>query len=95
MTDVAPTEAYGSLVEPTVFEIQRRLPGPIERVWSYLVDSDKRQRWLAAGDMGTVPGGSFELVWRNDELTDPPGPRPDSHGAESRLGCTLIAQEAP
>lgn len=95
MTDVATRESYGSLVEPTIFEIQRRLPGPIERVWSYLVDSDKRRRWLASGDMGAEPGGSFELVWRNDELTDPPGPRPETHGAENRLVCTLIEKQAP
>ena len=53
-------------------KIQRILPGPIERVWAYLTDSDLRRRWLAAGPMEMKVGAPFELVWRNDELSDPP-----------------------
>ena len=30
-------------------------------------------------------GAPFEFVWRNDELTDPPGERPESMGAEHRM----------
>jgi uncharacterized protein YndB with AHSA1/START domain len=44
--------------------MQRRLPGPIERVWAYLFDSDLRRLWLASGAMTLQPGASFELVWR-------------------------------
>ena len=65
-------DAYGALIEPTTLKIQRLLPGPIERVWAYLTDSDLRRQWLAAGEMEMKVGAPFELVWRNDELTDPP-----------------------
>ena len=34
------TDAYGELIEPATRTLQRLLPGPIERVWSYLTDSD-------------------------------------------------------
>ena len=44
-------DAYGALIEPTTLKIQRLLPGPIERIWAYLTDSDLRRKWLAAGAM--------------------------------------------
>ena len=36
-------DAYGELVEPTTLRIQRLLPGPVERIWAYLVDGEKRR----------------------------------------------------
>lgn len=42
---------YGMIIEPGTLRIQRLLPGPIERVWAYLTESDKRATWLAAGAM--------------------------------------------
>ena len=89
MTDGTAPDAYGVLTEPTTLTIQRLLPGPIERVWAYLTESDLRRKWLAAGDMEMAVGAPFELVWRNDELTDPPGERPpgfsDEHSMQSRI----------
>ena len=78
-------EAYGALIEPATLKIQRLLPGPIERIWAYLTDSELRRQWLAAGEMEMTVGTPFELVWRNNELTDPPSaaagrlPRRASH----------------
>lgn len=40
---------YGEVVEPGTVRIERLLPGPIERVWAYLTDVDKRATWLAGG----------------------------------------------
>ena len=68
-------DRYGALVEPATVRIQRLLPGGVERVWAFLTESDLRRRWLAAGEMRLEAGAPFELVWRNDELTDPPGDR--------------------
>ena len=49
MNERATASAYGELIEPTTLKIQRLLPGPIERIWAYLTDSDLRRKWLAAG----------------------------------------------
>ena len=49
MTDAATLSAHGELLEPMTVRIERMLPGPIERVWSYLTDSEMRGRWLATG----------------------------------------------
>ena len=61
MNDAATLDAYGTLTEPTTLKIQRLLPGPIERVWAYLTESDLRRQWLAAGEMEMKVGATFEL----------------------------------
>ncbi|HEX5183771.1 MAG TPA: SRPBCC family protein [Allosphingosinicella sp.] len=94
MTRLAPTP-FGELMEPTTLRIQRLLPGPIERVWAYLTDSDLRAQWLAAGAMEPKVGAPFELVWRNDRLTDPPGERPEGFGAEHRMQSRILEIEPP
>lgn len=95
MTDLAPLDAYGKLTEPATLKIQRLLPGPIERVWAYLTESDLRRQWLAAGEMEMKLGAPFEFVWRNDELTNPPGQRPPGFAAEHRMQSHIIELDPP
>jgi uncharacterized protein YndB with AHSA1/START domain len=95
MNKSAATDSYGTLIEPTTLKIQRLLPGPIERVWAYLTESDLRRQWLASGAMEMKAGTEFELVWRNDELTDPPGKRPPGFGAENRQQCRMTELDPP
>jgi uncharacterized protein YndB with AHSA1/START domain len=40
-------------------------------------------------------GASFELVWRNDELTDPPGQRPAGFGDEHRMQSRITELDPP
>ena len=89
----AAADAYGRLIEPTTLTIQRVLPGPAERVWNYLVDSDKRRQWLAAGEMEQRVGAPLTLTWRNDELTDPPGRRPEGFSEEHSMESEITALE--
>lgn len=95
MTEANSHDDYGMLTAPDTLRIQRLLPGPIERVWAYLIDSDLRRRWLAAGDMEPKVGAPVELVWRNDELTDPPGQRPTdaTGGGENRMQSQVLELE--
>ncbi|MBL8837602.1 MAG: SRPBCC family protein [Alphaproteobacteria bacterium] len=95
MTDLATLDAYGVLTEPATLTIQRLLPGPIERVWAYLTDGDLRRKWLAAGAMELEVGAPFELVWRNDELTDPPGARPQGFSEEHRMQSRITEIDPP
>lgn len=95
MTDIMTRSAYGELIEPATLKIERRLPGPIERVWSYLTDGDLRKQWLAAGDMELKAGAGFTFTWRNDELTDPPGQRPDGFGEEHSLDSQITEVDPP
>ena len=91
----ADASAYGALTGPATLTISRLLPGPIERVWAYLTQSDLRRQWLASGEMQSEAGSGFELVWRNSELTDPPGQRPDGFGEEHRMPGNIIACDPP
>ncbi|WP_116133763.1 SRPBCC family protein [Tropicimonas sp. IMCC34043] len=95
MTDTETIDAYGTLSAPDTLTIRRILPGPVERVWSYLTESDLRRKWLAAGDMDMTVGAPFELVWRNNELTDPPGKRPDGLTGEHRMESRITTLEPP
>jgi len=88
-------DAYGVLSEPNTLTLQRLLPGPIERVWAYLTDGELRRQWLAAGDMELRIGAPFEFVWRNDELTDPTGRKPDGFGEEHRMQSTITELDPP
>lgn len=94
--NIATPEAdYGVVSAPRTVHLQRLLPGPIERIWSYLTESELRRQWLAAGDMQLEEGAPFELVWRNDELTDPPGPRPEGFGEEHRMQSRITELDPP
>ncbi|TPE53310.1 SRPBCC family protein [Amaricoccus solimangrovi] len=93
--DMVPVDAYGALTGPMTLTIQRILPGPVERIWDYLTDGALRARWLAAGEMEPRVGGAAEFIWRNDELTDPPGAKPQGFGAEHRMKATVTEYDPP
>jgi len=95
MSDGMTPDAYGHLTEPTTLTIRRLLPGSVERVWAYLTQSDLRRKWLAAGNMEMAPGTPFTFVWRNDELTNPPGERPADFSPEHSLDCGITAVDPP
>jgi uncharacterized protein YndB with AHSA1/START domain len=93
MNALATLDTYGRLTEPATLVIQRVLPGPAERVWEYLTRSDLRRQWLAAGEMEQRVGAPVHLTWRNDELTDPPGRRPEGFGEEHSMDSEVTALE--
>lgn len=95
MTTIPKMLMYGELSEPATLTIKRLLPGPIDRVWTYLTQSELRRKWLAAGDMDMREGAEFELVWHNDDLTDPPGTRPEGFGAEHRMASRITELDPP
>ena len=57
-----------TLVEPGTVKLERLLPGPVERVWAYITESDKRARWLAAGEFDLRIGGKVRLEFDNSKL---------------------------
>lgn len=70
---------YGAPVAPDTFRIERLLPGPIERVWAYLTESDKRAQWLAAGDTELRDGGRIEFHFHHADLTPHTEITPDKY----------------
>ena len=58
-----------TLVEPGTVRLERLLPGPLERVWAYITESDKRAKWLAAGEFELRLGGKARLEFDNSSLS--------------------------
>ncbi len=95
MNDTTSPSTYGVITEPATVRLQRMLPGPIERVWAYLTESELRGKWLASGDMDLRIGGKVELIWRNDELTGRHEERPAGFKEEFRQESLVTRLEAP
>jgi uncharacterized protein YndB with AHSA1/START domain len=95
MTDFTTIDAYGVLTEADTLIIQRVLPGPVERIWAYLTDSDLRRQWLASGEMPMTVGAPFELEWHNDELSQPAGDRPDGMPEKHQMPSHIVAADPP
>jgi uncharacterized protein YndB with AHSA1/START domain len=95
MTDTAITSAFGEVIEPATVRLERMLPGPLERVWAYLTESDLRGQWLATGDMELRVGGKVDLTWRNDELTGRSEGRPEGVPALHQQESTVIRVDPP
>jgi uncharacterized protein YndB with AHSA1/START domain len=68
-TQAATNRQYGEPVEPGVVRLVRLLPGPIERVWEYLTDSEKRSTWFTSGSIELRAGGKVELLFRHSRIT--------------------------
>ncbi len=47
-------------------QIERTLPGPLERVWNYLTKAEHLRTWLADGDVPLEVGGQVALSQQHD-----------------------------
>jgi uncharacterized protein YndB with AHSA1/START domain len=92
------TAEYGVITEAGAIRFERLLPGPIERVWDYVVDPEKRRLWLADGPMDLRPDGDMELIWRNSELARPDETVPEKFAGfdqEHRMKGKVLQVEPP
>ncbi len=78
---------FGVVPEARTLRIRRVLPGPIERVWAFLTELDKRAKWLAAGPMELRAGGRVELTFRNSDLSPHREPIPEEYRASE---CSIV-----
>ncbi len=70
---------YGMAPEAGTVRLERVLPGPIERVWAYLTESEKRGKWFASGPMELRAGGPLEFHFHNSDLTPHREPTPERY----------------
>ncbi|SCW34986.1 SRPBCC family protein [Ancylobacter rudongensis] len=86
---------YATRQAADTLRFERLLPGPIERVWAYLTEPEKRRLWLADGPMHLAPGGTVDLIFRNGELggDEPPPERFACHSGEIHNKGVMIACE--
>src|SRR5215472_11665571 len=89
---------YGVATGPDTIRFERLLPGPIERVWAYLTESDKRAKWMASGPMDLRVGGHVQLMFRHADLTSHPEPTPErfkKYGEAPTLSGHITACDPP
>ncbi|MBP7140672.1 MAG: SRPBCC domain-containing protein [Opitutaceae bacterium] len=55
----------------------RLLPGPIERVWDFIIDPEKRARWFCGGLLEPKPGGRFVFAMQHKNLAPDETPPPE------------------
>ena len=89
---------YAEVLARDTVRIERTLPGPIERVWAYLTEPDKRAQWFAGGPMELKAGGKAELKFHNNKLTpgdDKPTGKFEKYGGEFAMKSRVTACEPP
>ncbi|EJM99589.1 SRPBCC family protein [Phyllobacterium sp. YR531] len=74
MNEYSGNDSLGTVTAPRTVRIERLLPGPAERIWAYLTESDKRRRWLAKGPIADFVGGDVRLIFHHSELSQEPAP---------------------
>jgi len=77
------SEEYGTSPEPGTVRIERYLPGPVERIWAYLTEGEKRGKWLATGEMELRVGGRVEHHFLHADLSPEKVPPPKYAAAEA------------
>ena len=70
-------DQFGEFTGPAEIRLVRTLPGPIERVWDYLTDPEKRARWFAGGPMEQRVGGKVRLEFRHSCIAPNETPPPE------------------
>lgn len=63
-------KTFGKFASSREVKFERLLPGPIETVWEYLTDSEKRGLWLASGPMEAKVGGKLTLNFLHSDLSE-------------------------
>lgn len=72
-------EKLGEIIAPGTIRFERSLPGTVEKVWSYLTESEKRGKWLAKGEMELFEGGQVHLHFLHQELSPAPDTIPEKY----------------
>jgi len=92
-------DSFGQLVDPHTVVFERLLPGPIERVFAFLWEEDKRRLWFTSGAMPTTPGESFTQHWKHSDYSPNKSVPPDRMKEVDEKGHfstnTLLAYEPP
>ncbi len=82
MKPIAPIDNHALAEFPSPGEVRlvRLLPGPIERVWDFITDPEKRARWFCGGALEQKPGGKFVFAMHHKNLA--PGETPPAEYAK-------------
>jgi len=91
-------DQLGQFTGPGEVRIVRTLPGPIERIWEYLTDPEKRARWFAGGPMEPKKGGKMELFFHHKNIAPDETPPEDHKNVQDpgfKMAATVLRWEPP
>lgn len=91
-------DQYGTFNGPAEVRIVRILPGPIERIWQYLTDPEKRARWFAGGSCEPKAGGKNDLVFQHKNISpgeEPPEQYKQMNESGFTMPSTILRCEPP
>jgi uncharacterized protein YndB with AHSA1/START domain len=74
MNEMIGANKPGTSPEQATVRLERVLPGPIERVWAYLTEADKRATWFAGGTFDLRVGGKADLHFDHSKLSSEESP---------------------
>ena len=91
-------QALARFPAPGEVRLVRLLPGPIERVWDFITDPEKRARWFCGGLLEQKVGGRFVFAMHHKNLAPDETP-PDEYAKVQDPGVTfegrVLQCEAP
>lgn len=67
-TPSSENQSLAQFPKPGEVRLVRLLPGPIERVWDFITDPEKRARWFCGGLLEQRSGGKLEFAMRHKNL---------------------------
>lgn len=90
---------FAEQLDDRTIRFVRILPGPIERVWDYLYDNEKRGEWFASGPMPHKVGETFNMQFKHSKLSphqaEPPERMRDMDKNGHNSTNVLLACEPP
>jgi uncharacterized protein YndB with AHSA1/START domain len=90
---------FAKKLDDRKIQFVRILPGPIEKIFAYLWDGEKRGEWFASGAMPTMPGERFEMRFKHSEFSPHKSVPPEKMKEMDEKGHgsvnTLIVYEPP
>jgi len=67
MIEPTTANAFGTLLDARTIRFVRDLPGPIERVWAYLTESDLKATWIGDTEIPSTIGGETTMTWEGED----------------------------
>ncbi|MEM5516716.1 SRPBCC family protein [Henriciella sp. AS95] len=86
---------YGALNGEGTLVFERLLPGPIERVWDYIVKPELREAWFCGGKTDDHAGGTMTLAFDHRKLSESGPPEKYADQETGSFDCDILVYEPP